>query len=58
MRENCEDFIVKLNKIETDQEAEKRDHVAQNEKIEELYGDLHDIRQARIRVEYYPIDFI
>ena len=48
---------MKLNKIETDQEAEKRDHVAQNEKIEELYGDLHDIRQVRIRVEYYPIDF-
>ena len=46
MKDNCDDFIVKLNKIETEQEAEKRDHANQCEKIEELYGDLHDIRQV------------
>ena len=46
MKDNCDDFIVKLNKIESEQEAEKRDHVTQGEKIEELYSDLHDIRQV------------
>ena len=46
MKDNCDDFIVKLNKIESEQEAEKKDHVTQGEKIEELYSDLHDIRQV------------
>ena len=46
MKDNCDDFIVKLNRIEGEQEAEKRDHAVQCEKIEELYGDLHDIRQV------------
>ena len=46
MKDNCDDFIVKLNRIESEQEAEKKDHATQCEKIEELYGDLHDIRQV------------